>query len=447
MAKYVVEGGVPLKGKVRISGSKNASIKEIVASLLTTEAITLNNVPEIADVAIDLEIVKALGAEVRKPRPNTLVLRSSKKLRTAIPSPLSVKSRAAIITMGPLLAREGRVILPTPGGCPIGERPLDRHLAALESLGASFEVGEGVIEGRTSKLVGGRIVFTKSTVMGTENAILAAVLAEGETEIEGAAMEPEVDDLISLLQKMGARIERDAANPRLIRVEGVQTLKGAKHRVLPDRSEAVTFAIAAIVTRGDVTLVDLEITHLTAFLAKLEKVGVRYGIEGQRMLRVGAEEGTKFFPIDITTAPHPGFMTDWQQPTTLLLTQAQGESLVHETVYENRWGYLKELKKFGTQVKLYTPAALGKPFDPKEYGFDWKKRSEPKVYVKVFGPTLLTGAKVKVGDLRAGATLVLAALAVEGKSEVRGIEHIERGYEHFGEKLTSLGASIKKEEG
>lgn len=444
MAKYLIEGGIPLKGRIRISGAKNAAIKEIAASLLTTEVVTLSNVPEISDVAVDLEIVKALGAGVSKPQPNVLVLRSSDRLRTSVPSPLSAKSRVAIITMGPLLAREGKVILPTPGGCPIGERPLDRHLTALESLGASFEMGEGMIEGRATKLTGGRVIFKKNTVMGTENVVLAAVLAEGETEIDGAAMEPEVDDLIILLRKMGARIERDATDPCVIRVQGVRSLSGAKHAVLSDRNEAVTFAIAAVATRGDVTLTNLEISHLTAFLAKLEKVGVRYNIEEQGALRVGAEEGTKFLPVGITTAPHPGFMTDWQQPFTLLLTQAEGESLVHETVYENRWEYLRELKKFGAQVKLCTPSELGKPFDPEEYNFDWEKRSEPKVYAKVFGPTPLTGAKVKIGDLRAGATLVIAALAAEGESEVSGIEHIERGYERFEEKLRNLGAKIKK---
>jgi len=445
-AKYLIEGSIPLKGKVRVSGAKNAAIKEIVASLLTTEPVILSNVPDISDVAIDLEIVKALGVEAGKPQPNTLALRSSEKLKTSAPAPLCAKSRAAIITMGPLLARKGEVILSAPGGCPIGERPLDRHLTALESLGASFEMKGGMIVGRAAKLVGGKVVFEKNTVMGTENAILAAVLAEGETEIKGAAMEPEVDDLIILLGKMGAKIERDATDPRLIRVGGVRSLSGAKHAVIPDRNEAVTFVIAAVVTKGDVTISDLEATHLTAFLAKLEKVGVRYSIEGERTLRVGAE-GAKFLPVDISTAPHPGFMTDWQQPFTLLLTQAQGESLVHETVHEDRWSYLSELKKFGARVRLYTPSEIGRSFNPDDYGFDWRKKREPKVYAKVSGPTLITGARVGVGDLRAGATLVLAALAAEGRSEVEGVEHIERGYERFEEKLTSLGASIKKKRG
>jgi UDP-N-acetylglucosamine 1-carboxyvinyltransferase len=445
MSKYLIEGGVPLKGEVRISGSKNAAIKEIIAALLTTEPLTLSNIPEIGDVAVDLEMVKALGTAVEKPRPGTLILRSSGTLKTEIPTALSAKSRVAIIAMGPLLAREGRVSLPTPGGCPIGKRPLDRHLAALECLGASFEVKGNVIEGRAPKLIGGKIVFSKNTVMGTENAVLAASLAEGETEIRGAALEPEVDDLVILLTKMGARIERDAEEPRLIRIQGVQTLKGARHTVLPDRVEAVTFAVAAAITAGDVILTDLEVKHLTAFLAKLEKVGVRYNIEGPRKLRVSVDEQIEFFPVDIETAPHPGFMTDWQQPFSIVLALAKGESLIHETVFENRWGYLSELRKFGVRAKTFTPDELEKPFDPGDYGFDWSlRRKQPKTYAKISGPAVLGGAKARVADLRAGATLVLAALAAAGKSEVSGVEHIERGYERFEEKLRGLGAKIRK---
>jgi UDP-N-acetylglucosamine 1-carboxyvinyltransferase len=448
MSKYLIEGGAPLRGEVQISGSKNAAIKEIAISLLTTDPLTLSNIPEISDVAVDLEIVQSLGVTVDKPRPGTLVLRSSDKLKTKIPTALSSKSRAAIIAMGPLLVREGRVSLATPGGCPIGKRPLDRHLAALEKLGASFQIKKGTIEGRAEKLVGGRINFDKNTVMGTESAIITASLAEGDTEIRGAALEPEVDDLITLLTKMGAIIERDVDDPRLVRIEGVQTLKGAKHAVLPDRNEAVTFAVAAAITRGDVVLSDLEATHLTSFLAKLEKVGVRYSIEGAGKLRVCAEEDTEFAPVDIITAPHPGFMTDWQQPFSLLLALAKGGSLVQETVFENRWGYLSELKKFGVRAKLFTPEELGKTFNPKDYGFNWSasRRKQPNVYAKVSGPVVLTGAKVMVRDLRAGATLVLAALAAKGESEVSGVEHIERGYERFEEKLRGLGAKIEKRE-
>lgn len=434
---------MPLKGEVNISGAKNAAIKEIAASLLTSETLTLENVPEISDLAVDLEIVKALGVEVSKTGSGGLILHPSPSLRTEVPEQLSSQSRGSIIVLGPLLAREGKVVLPAPGGCAIGSRPLDRHLAGLEALGAQFEIRNGKIIGRTKGLRGGRIVFKKNTVMGTENIILAAVLAQGETEIMGAAQEPEVNDLINLLILMGARIERDLQNPMVLRIQGVQTLEGARHRILPDRNEAVTFAVAAAVTRGDLLLTDLIVSDLTAFLAKLQKIGVSYEILGKN-LRVWVEEDLVFRPAEVETAPHPGFMTDWQQPMTVLLTQVKGNSLVHETVYEDRWKYLSELKKFGARVELFTPQELGRDFDSESYNFDWKGSGQPKTFARVSGPTLLKGARVQITDLRAGAALVLAALAAEGSSEVAGVEHIERGYERFEEKLTKLGASIIK---
>ncbi len=441
--KYIIEGGIPLKGEVKISGAKNAAVKEIVASLLTFDQIVLENVPDISDVAVDLEVVKALGVEVRKTGKNSLSLHSRLSLGTEVPGILSSRTRSAILTMGPLLAREGKVVLPTPGGCPIGMRPLDRHLSGLEALGAKFEISGEKIVGRTKKLRGGRVVFNKNTVMGTENILLAAVISEGETEIIGAAQEPEVSDLINLLNKMGARIERDASDPRLIHIQGVTTLFGAKHQVLPDRNEAVTFAVAVAITRGDVLLTDLVVSDLTSFLAKLQRMGVSYEIRGKN-LRVWVEDGVIFQPVEVETSPHPGFMTDWQQPLTVLLTQAKGESLVHETVYEDRWKYLSELKKFGAQVTLLTPSELGKAFDPKDYNFDWKGKGQPKTFAKVTGPTELIGARTEIADLRAGAALVLAALGAQGESTIGGIEHVERGYEDFESKLTALGAQIKK---
>lgn len=438
---YVIEGGIPLKGEVRISGAKNAAIKEIAASLLTFETINLENVPEISDLTVDLEIVKALGVEVAKIGIGGLSLHPPARLKTTVPEQLSCQTRGAILVLGALLARAGRVVLPAPGGCAIGLRPLDRHLSGLEALGARFEISRGVIVGRAKKLRGGRVVFKKNTVMGTENIILAAALAQGETEILGAAQEPEVDDLIDLLRQMGARMERDSQNPRILRIQGVQTLLGARHRILPDRNEAVTFAIAAALTRGDILLTDLIVSDLTAFLAKLQKIGVSYEILGKN-LRVWAEDDLVFLPAEVETAPHPGFMTDWQQSLTVLLTQSKGESLVHETVYEDRWRYLSELKKFGARIELLTPQELGRVFEPDDYGFDWKGGRQPKTFAKVSGPTQLKGAKVQITDLRAGAALVLAALAAQGKSEVSGVEHIERGYERFEDKLTKLGASI-----
>ena len=444
-SSFIIKGGRPLKGKVRISGAKNAAIKEIAASLLTKERLILENVPRISDVEVDLKIVEALGVAVEKSG-GTVTLHSSPNLQTSIPKELSKRSRASVITLGPLLAREGRVVLTAPGGCDIGERPLDRHLAALESLGAEFKIEGSRIEGRTAGLRGGRIIFKKNTVMGTENALLASVLAEGETEIGGGAQEPEVDDLILLLNEMGARIERDPQDRRTIRVQGVSSLSGARHRVLPDRNEAVTFMVAAAVTRGDVTLEKVVPADLAVFLAKLKEAGVSFEERGSE-LRVGAELGKELAPVEFATAPHPGFMTDWQQPMTLLLTQARGESLVHETVYEDRFRYLEELRKFGVRVETLTPSGMGREFDPARYNFDWEGSGEPRAFARISGPTALKGARAAITDLRAGATLVLAALAAAGESEIAGVSHIRRGYENFEEKLKGLGADIRQKEG
>lgn len=417
-------------------------VKEIAASLLTLDQITLENVPAISDVEVDLEIIKSLGVGISR-SPGTIVLHPPISLRTEVPARLSSQSRGSIIVMGPLLARQGRVVLPAPGGCAIGSRPLDRHLAGLESLGAKFEIGREKIVGAAKKLRGGRVVFKKRTVMGTENIIMAAALAEGETEILGAAQEPEVEDLIALLNAMGAQIERDPQNPGVLRIQGVQSLGGARHRVLPDRNEAVTYGVAAAITRGDILLTNLNTADLTSFLAKLQKIGVSWEVQGKN-LRIYVKDGAVFEPVEVETSPHPGFMTDWQQPLTVLLSQAKGASLVHETVYEDRWKYLAELKKFGAQIELLTPEELGREFVPGDYEFDWKGTGEPKSFARILGPVPLKGAEVQITDLRAGAALVLAALAAEGRSEVLGVGHIERGYEDLEGKLTRLGARIEK---
>jgi len=442
MPYFLVRGTTPLKGSVVISGAKNAAIKMIAASLLTSEEVRLSNVPQIEDVRVDLEVAKSLGVKVEESG-NTLRLRADDIGSFSIPSKLSQKTRAAILTLGPLLARFGKASLPPFGGCPIGLRPIDRHLKALEALGAEISCENGVIEAKAERLVGAPIRFSKTTVMGTENAILASVLAEGGTTIFGAAQEPEVDDLIELLTKMGAEIQRSEEAPGKIIIEGVESLSGATHEVLPDRNEAVTFAVATAATRGDVTLEKVRPQDLTSFLSKFEAVGASYEVTGEK-IRVWADSDTQFAPVDIETAPYPGFMTDWQQPFSVLLTQAEGESVIQETVHAQRFGYLSELEKMGAKVELLTPTEAGIPFAPEKYGFNWDSKEEPKVVAKIGGPTKLHGAEVEITDLRAGATLVIAALAAEGESKITGIEHIDRGYENFAEKLRGLGAEIKR---
>lgn len=442
MSHFLIRGGSPLKGSVTISGAKNAAIKMIAASLLTVEEIRLLKVPRIGDVDVDLEIVRLLGVETEW-KGEQLRLRAGDKGSTDIPRHLGSRTRSAVITVGPLLARFGKATLPAPGGCRIGNCPIDRHLAAFECLGAEIEYQGDTVVVRADRLVGAPIRFEKNTVMGTESVILASVLASGETVITGAAQEPEVDDLIELLLKMGAEIERSSNDPGRVVIRGVEKLSGATHEVLPDRNEVVTFAIAAALTCGDVVIKNVRPQDLTSFLSKFESWGGSYEVL-KDALRVWVEPNASFSVVQIETAPHPGFMTDWQQPFSVLLTQAEGESLVHETIYPQRFGYLSELEKMGARVRLFTPSEVGIPFEPEKYGFDWSGSEEPRVVAKVFGSTALYGANVVVTDLRAGATLVLAALAAEGESKITGIEHIDRGYENFEEKLQELGADIER---
>ena len=447
MQKFVIDGGVPLKGQVQISGAKNAAIKMVAASLLTADEVVLENIPRIDDVGIIVKIVENLGVKTEFLDDKVLGLRADEVFSSEVPHSLGVGSRSAIMTIGPLLARFGEVRIPEPGGCRIGLRPIDRHLAALERLGCSIEFEGGVYKLTAPRLKGAEIGLQKNTVMGTESILLASVLAEGETVINNAAEEPEVDDLIELLVKMGGKIKRDEQESRRITVEGVRELNGARHKILPDRNEAVTFAVAAAATRGDVTLTDVRPLDLTAFTAKLEKMGVGFDIQKQS-LRVWWEEGERLEPVEIETAPHPGFMTDWQQPIAVLLTQTNGESLLHETVYEDRFGYIKQLVKMGARAEILTPSEAGIGFDPSRYNFDWPfdtaQGEEPKSVAKIFGRTPLSGQKLQIPDLCAGAALILAALAAEGTSEISGVAHIDRGYEQFDEKLRGLGAKIER---
>ncbi len=362
MQKFIIDGGIPLKGRVQISGAKNAAIKMVAASLLTSQEVVLENIPRIDDVGVIVKIVENLGVKTEFLDEKVLSLKGDEVFSAQVPHSLGVTSRSAVMTIGPLLARFGEVTIPEPGGCRIGLRPIDRHLSALQSLGAEVAQEGGVYKLTAPRLKGGDVRFEKNTVMGTESVLLAAVLAEGETTIANAAEEPEVDDLIELLVKMGGKIKRDEEEPRKIVVEGVRELNAARHKILPDRNEAVTFAIAAAATRGDITLENVRPLDLTAFTAKLEKMGVGFDIQ-KSTLRVWLEEGTALEPVEIETAPHPGFMTDWQQPTCVLLTQANGESLLHERIYEDRFDYVKSLKKMGAKIELLTSSEAGMSFE------------------------------------------------------------------------------------
>ncbi|MGH2357168.1 MAG: UDP-N-acetylglucosamine 1-carboxyvinyltransferase [Candidatus Limnocylindria bacterium] len=424
MQKFVVTGGIPLSGEVAVAGAKNAVLKLMAASVLTDEVCTLRNVPRISDVAILREVMTDIGFEVRRMNGDALQIEARDARWLFVPLEAAAKMRASFILLGPLLGRFGRVIIPNPGGDRIGRRPVDLHVAAMQALGASIDYRNGYYfaEAPPGGLRGATITFPTVTVMGTENALLAAVLARGTTVIENAAAEPEVDDLIAMLHAMGARIERTA--PRRLEIDGVERLGGADHRVIGDRLEAGTFAIAAAVTGGEVKVRGVDPGHMGSFLEVLRAMGVPFHAaepasgEGAG-LRVAAAD--RYRAASVQTEPYPGFATDFQAPLAVLMTQADGTSTIHETIYEDRLEYTRELCRMGAVIEVLDER-----------------------HARIAGPTPLRGAEVSIADLRAGATLVLAALAADGTSVISGVEHVDRGYEQIEAKLVALGARINR---
>ncbi len=418
MQKFIVTGGTPLHGSVRIAGAKNAVLKLMAAAALTDEPVRLRNVPKISDVMIMRETMGDIGFGVRRVNGDALEIVARDADWLFVPLEAAMKMRSSFILLGPLLTRFGRVIISNPGGDRIGRRPVDLHVAAMEALGATIEYKNGYYFAHASQgLRGARIEFPYVTVMGTENALLAAVLARGTTVIDNAAREPETDDLVAMLCGMGAHIERTA--PHRLEVEGVDRLRGVEHRVIGDRLEAGTFAIAAAVTGGSVQMAGVDPGHLGAFLEVLGRMGVPFETTDDG-LRVGAAPG-EYRPCDVETAPYPGFATDLQAPLAVLMTQANGDSRIHETIYEDRLDYTMELVKMGAVVEV-----------------------EDQRTACIAGPTQLHGREVTIADLRAGATLVLAALAAQETSVISGVEHVDRGYEQIEAKLVALGAQIHR---
>jgi UDP-N-acetylglucosamine 1-carboxyvinyltransferase len=418
---FRVEGGIPLSGTVRISGAKNAALKLLAAAVLTGERCRLTNVPEIEDVRVMAQTLTELGVVVDHPMPNVYEIAAGDVDWLFVPLEAAARMRASFMLLGPLLTRFGRVIISNPGGDRIGRRPVNLHVEAMRALGAEIEYRNGyyyaVAPGR---LRGGDITFPFVSVMGTENAILAATLAEGRTTIRPAAQEPEVDDLIAFLVSMGAAVRRTA--PDTVEVEGRKRLRGAEHRVVSDRIEAGTFVVAAAVTGGQITLDNAPCDHLGAFIECMGRAGVGVAC-GQDTIEVdgSALHGTGFSACDVETAPYPGLATDLQPPTSVLLTQAQGTSHVHEAIFEDRLEWLGEVRRMGGDVEMQDPH-----------------------HATIRGRTPLRGAEVEIGDLRAGASLILAALAAEGTTTIHGAHHVHRGYENIEAKFLGLGARIQR---
>ncbi|MEK7517382.1 MAG: UDP-N-acetylglucosamine 1-carboxyvinyltransferase [Patescibacteria group bacterium] len=443
MEKLIVNGGKKLKGNIFVSGAKNVALKALVAACLTDEKVIIKNIPLISDFMVMVAIIRELGGEVRiEDHIATVQMKKFKKKKISLDE--GAKIRTSAMFMAPLLARMGFAVIPNPGGCRIGARPIDRTIKGIKALGVNvrYNSKDGYFylrrdenkEKEWKKVIH---KFDKSTHTGTEIMILASTLFNGETVLKNAAEEPEIDELINLLTAMGAVIARTGR--REITIDGVSKLHGATFTIGPDRNEIVTFAIAAILTKGDIFVKDAHSVDLEALVEKLESAGG--GIERRR-------DGIRFFykgPLrktDVSTSFYPGFMTDWQGPWAVLMTKALGESMIHETIYESRFGYVKELRKMGAGISFFNP----KIDDPEKiYNFNLADRV-PDYYhaIRVKGQTKLHNAVVEISDLRAGATLVLAALSSQGESVVFGVEHLDRGYEKFEERLRSLGARIKR---
>jgi UDP-N-acetylglucosamine 1-carboxyvinyltransferase len=419
MDKFVIRGDNPLVGTVRVSGAKNSALPCMAAAILTEEEVILENIPQVRDIETERKLLSSMGAEVElgygraqhRTKINCRVL-SEPEAKYEIVKTM----RASSLVLGPLVARAGIARVAMPGGCAIGGRPIDLHIKGLEQMGATITQAHGYLEARADRLKGAHLVFDRITVTGTEDLLMAAVLADGETLMENCAREPEVSDLAALLKAMGAKIE--GAGTSTIRVQGVTSLHGARHRINPDRIEAGTLLIAGAITQGDLIVANCNPSHLGAVIAKLQQAGARIDILGPDAIRVRADGPLR--AADISTEEYPGFPTDMQAQYMALATQAEGVSQVKENIFENRFMHVQELVRMGANIKVDGSTAT------------------------VRGATRLSSAAVMCSDLRASASLVLAALVADGESILDRVYHMDRGYERIEEKLRGVGAQIRR---
>jgi UDP-N-acetylglucosamine 1-carboxyvinyltransferase len=424
MDKFVIKGGKALRGSVAISGAKNSALPVMAAALLTTEIVSVHNIPKVRDLITMSKLLAFMGARVSIAElpASDYAIEASAVSDAVAPYELVKTMRASILTLGPLIARMGVARVSLPGGCAIGARPVDLHLAALEKMGAEITTSHGYIEAKVPKngrLKGAHIVFEKITVTGTENILMAASLAKGETILENSAREPEVTDLVVMLRKMGAQIEGDGT--ATLRIRGVEKLYGTEHTVIPDRIEAGTFLAAGAITNGDMTITNCAPEHLGAVVAKMQEVGVRIDEIDKTTLRVRGAK--KLAGSDMTTEEYPGFATDMQAQYMALATQAEGTSVIAETIFENRFLHASEMVRMGANISVDGRRAV------------------------VRGPAQLSGTTVQASDLRASAGLVLAGLVANGETIIDRVYHIDRGYEGIVEKLRGVGADIERVHG
>ncbi|MBT6898982.1 MAG: UDP-N-acetylglucosamine 1-carboxyvinyltransferase [Candidatus Pacebacteria bacterium] len=438
MSTYIVTGGTPLSGSVRVGGAKNASYKIMIASLLGDSPSRLLNFSKISDVKLVADMISSLGANAKLMGERAYFVDPQNFSRFSLDSDYGRASRASTMFIPVLLHKFGQAVVPFPGGDKIGKRPLERHFDGLIALGATVEANGDLITVKAERLKGTHYKFKKNTHTGTETLIMAAVKAQGITTLENAAQETEVDDLIKFLNSMGGKIKR--IKSRTIEIEGVDKLHGSIHKIMPDQNQVISFACAAIATKGDIIVENTQAKDLLSFLEKLDEIGGGYEL---------GEYGIRFFykkPLTATnleTAPHPGFKTDWQPLWTTLITQAKGESTVHETVSQSRFNYTDALIKMGAKIELFNPIVN----NPKEtYNFNPDDVSpNDKHAIKITGPSKLHGGEFEIKDLRHGATLLIAGMIAEGETILNDPEnHIDRGYERLDELFETMGANIKR---
>lgn len=416
MEKFVIHGGRPLNGQIAVSGAKNSALPALAASLLTEEPVILRRIPGVRDIRTMTNLIESTGASVKR-NEGSVEITAANIEKAEAPYELVKTMRASSLVLGPLVARCGRARVSMPGGCAIGTRPINLHVHGLEHLGAQITQEHGYIEARAvDGLTGRTIHFERITVTGTEDLMMAATLAKGTTILENAAREPEVVDLAALLVKMGAGIE--GAGTPTIRIEGVSRLHGAEHEIIADRIEAGTFLIAGALTKGDLVVSGCQPEHLNALIAKMEQAGVEITSVGPTALRVRC--AGRLRSVDVNTEEHPGFATDLQAQFMVLMTQAEGISIITETIFENRFMHAQELTRMGANIRLEGRQAI------------------------VAGPRVLSGAQVMSSDLRASASLVIAGLVAEGQTIVDRVYHIDRGYEKIESKLAGAGAMIER---
>ncbi len=417
MDKFLIEGGAALRGSVAASGAKNSALPALAACLLTSEPVTLGRIPRVKDIRTMQSLLAHMGASVEEYSPDITLVHANSLPRPEAPYDVVKTMRASSLVLGPLVARTGRARVSMPGGCAIGARPIDLHMRALEQLGARIEQSHGYVEAVAPEgLRGGQIHFDRITVTGTEDILMAAVLAKGETVITNAAREPEVVDLCDLLTKMGAQIE--GAGTSRITVQGVEGLHAAEHQIIADRIEAGTLLLAGAITGGDLTVTHCVPEHLAALNAKLRQAGFEITEPAPDSLRVRPQ--AKLRSVDMTTEEHPGFATDLQAQYMALMTQADGIAMVTETIFENRFMHVSELNRMNASIRIDGNRAI------------------------VAGPRPLTGAQTIASDLRASASLVLAALVADGETMIDRVYHMDRGYERIEQKLESVGARIRR---